>query len=113
MRATVPTVSDFISKYQAENSDTTFTAVLLPCVFQNQLASHHQRRMSNTKAAMFYLVNHVFLTPCLPEGDNWKAAHDLTLQSTFLASIEKFEAHVASGRRALARSAAAMIRRMI
>lgn len=55
--------------------------------------------------------------PCLPytlspEGDNWKAAHDLTLQSTLLASIEKLEAHVAPGRRALARSAAAMIRRM-
>ncbi|TLS20722.1 uncharacterized protein PpBr36_10954 [Pyricularia pennisetigena] len=52
--------------------------------------------MSNTKAAMFYL----------------KAAHDLTLQSTLLASIEKLEAHVALGRRALARLAAAMIRRM-
>lgn len=70
-------------------------------------------KMSITKTAMVYLVNHVFLPPRFPNGDDWESIHDSTMQSTLLASIKRFEAHIAPGRLTLVRSAAAMIRRMI
>lgn len=58
------------------------------------------------------MVNHVFLPPKLPEGDDWEASHSKALQSNIMACIEKFVTYVTLGNRALMQSAALMIRRM-
>ncbi|KAI6313641.1 hypothetical protein MCOR30_010221 [Pyricularia oryzae] len=65
-----------------------------------------------TNTAFTYMVNHVFLPPKLPEGDDWEASHSKALQSNIMACIEKFATYVTLGNRALMRSAASMIRRM-
>ncbi|TLS21320.1 uncharacterized protein PpBr36_10409, partial [Pyricularia pennisetigena] len=65
-----------------------------------------------TNTAFTYMVNHVFLPPKLPEGDDWEASHSKALQSNIMACIEKFVTYVTLGNRALMQSAASMIRRM-
>ncbi|TLD03313.1 uncharacterized protein PgNI_12330 [Pyricularia grisea] len=69
--------------------------------------------MTTNKTAFDYVVNHFFLPPKLPQGDDWTPSNGSTLQSALLASIEKFRAFVVSRRYALVDSAAAMIRRMV
>ncbi|TLS21248.1 uncharacterized protein PpBr36_10453 [Pyricularia pennisetigena] len=68
--------------------------------------------MSITDTAFTYVVNHIFLPPKLPGGDDWEATLSMAMQSTMGACIEKFEKYVALGSRALVQSAASMIRRM-
>ncbi|QBZ66698.1 hypothetical protein PoMZ_13682 [Pyricularia oryzae] len=69
--------------------------------------------MTTNKTAFEYVVNHFFLPPKLPQGDDWTPSNRSTLQSALLAFIEKFRAFVVSRRYALVDSAASMIRRMV
>ncbi|ELQ36795.1 hypothetical protein OOU_Y34scaffold00639g1, partial [Pyricularia oryzae Y34] len=66
-----------------------------------------------SKTSFMYMVNHVFLPPKLPEGDDSDPTNSSTLQSTVLRITEKFEDFVPSAKHGLVRSAVAMIRRMV